>query len=263
MLVQIANPISKLTKLWHLSRMDLVTPYHEFFSITLADTDELRHEVFRIRYDVYCRELGWEDPGNFPDRLERDIYDDASSHCLLLHKRSGLYAGTVRMVLTHDAEIEPPLPLISHCGDRLYKGPLHPDRQTRGAYGEISRLALRGEFRRRSGEQHTPDGHGKDLFQWTQDERRRFPHIALGLYLGASAVGLADGASGVYAMMEPRLARHLRFAGIRFDQVGDPIDFRGMRAPYYISRRVLFKYLSGPLKKLLMAIAEDMELDIR
>ena len=56
--------------------MDLVEPYHEFFSITMADTDELRKEVFRLRYDVYCKELGWEDPANFPDALERDIYDD-------------------------------------------------------------------------------------------------------------------------------------------------------------------------------------------
>jgi len=61
--VHLANPIPKLTKLWQLSRMDLVAPYREYFSITMADTDELRKEVFRLRYDVYCRELGWEDPG--------------------------------------------------------------------------------------------------------------------------------------------------------------------------------------------------------
>ena len=102
----------------------------------------------------------------------------------------------------------------------------------------------------------------EQLFEWTQDERRRFPHIALGLYLGASAVGLADGATGVYAMMEPRLARHLRFAGIRFEQVGQPIEFRGLRAPYYISRKALFRYLSRPLRQLLEAIAEDLRLQI-
>ena len=260
--MQLANPISKLTKLWRLSRMDLVEPYREFFSLTLADTDDLRKEVFRLRYEVYCNELGWEDPANFPDKLEKDIYDDVSRHCLLKHNRSGEYAGTVRMVMTHDSDREPPIPLVSHCGDNLFDGPLRPDRVPAGSYGEISRLALRAEFRRRSGEQHNPEGHGPQLFEWTQDERRRFPHIALGLYLGASAVGLADGASGVYAMMEPRLARHLRFAGIRFDQVGEPIDFRGLRAPYYISRKALFRYLSRPLQHLLEAVAEDMQLQL-
>lgn len=242
--------------------MDLVEPYREFFSITLADTDELRKEVFRLRYDVYCRELGWESADNFPDQLERDVYDDASRHCLLLHKRSGAYAGTVRMVMTHDSNLEPPIPLVSHCGDTLFDGPLRPDRLPIGSYGEISRLALRSEFRRRTGEQTNPDGHGPNLFEWTQDERRRFPHIALGLYLGASAVGLADGATGVYAMMEPRLARHLRFAGIRFEQVGESSDLHGIRAPYFISRKALFRYLSRPLRNLLFAIAEDMQVDI-
>ena len=242
--------------------MDLVEPYHEFFAITIANTDELREEVFRLRYDVYCRELGWENPSNYPDELERDAYDPVSQHCLLLHKRSGLYAGTVRMVLTHDTDVKPPLPLIDHCGDRLFDGPLHPNKLPIGSYGEISRLALRSEFRRRASEHANPEGHGENLFEWTQTERRRFPHIALGLYLGASAVGLADGASGVYAMMEPRLARHLRFAGIRFEQVGDPIEFRGKRAPYYISRKMLFRYLTRPLRKLLFAIAEDMRLEL-
>ena len=242
--------------------MDLVAPYHEFFSINMADTDELRKEVFRLRYDVYCRELGWEDPSNFPDGLERDVYDDVSRHCLLTHQRTGLYAGTVRMVMTHDSSLEPPIPLVSHCDDELYDGPLRPDRLAAGSFGEISRLALRGEFRRRAGEKTSADGHGEHLFEWTQTERRRFPHIALGLYLGASAVGLADGASGVYAMMEPRLARHLRFAGIRFEQVGEPIDFRGLRAPYFISRKALFQHLSKPLLRLLTAIADDLALEI-
>ncbi len=242
--------------------MDLVTPYHEFFSITIANTDALREQVFRLRYDVYCRELEWEDPKNFADELERDAYDPVSQHCLLLHKRSGRYAGTVRMVLTHDSDVTPPLPLIEHCAGRLFDGPLHPDRLPPGSYGEISRLALRGEFRRRANEHNSPEGHGGQLFSWSQSERRRFPHIALGLYLGASAVGLADGATGVYAMMEPRLARHLRFAGIHFEQVGEPIEFRGRRAPYYIARKTLFRHLRRPLKKLLFAIADDMQLKV-
>jgi N-acyl amino acid synthase of PEP-CTERM/exosortase system len=242
--------------------MDLVEPYHEYFSITIADTDDLRKEVFRLRYDVYCRELGWENPKNFADELERDAYDDASRHCLLIHKKSGLYAGTVRMVMTHDSELDPPIPLISHCEGKLFDGPLHPSHLSRGSYGEISRLALRHEFRRRPHEVENAGGYSDDLFEWTQTERRRFPHIALGLYLSASAVGLADGATGVYAMMEPRLARHLRFAGIHFEQVGEPIRFRGLRAPYYISRQVLFKHLSKPLRKLLKAIANDLQLQI-
>ena len=44
--VPLANPISRLTNLWNLSQMDLVQPYREFFTLTMADTDKLRKEVF-------------------------------------------------------------------------------------------------------------------------------------------------------------------------------------------------------------------------
>ena len=64
-------------------------------------------------------------------------------------------------------------------------------------------------------------------------------------------------------MMEPRLARHLRFAGIKFEQVGDPIEFRGKRAPYYITRQSLMKNLVKPLRGLLFAIADDMSVNLK
>ena len=236
---------------------DLVTPYREYFDVSLASTDALREEVFRLRYAVYCRELGWENPDAFPDGLERDAYDGRSIHCLLRHRASGLFAGAVRLVTTTAAD-EPAIPMLSHCADRLFDGPHHPSRQARGRFGEISRLALRSEFRRRPGEADTADGHGTQLFEWQQDERRRFPHIALGLYLAASAVGLANGLDCVYAMMEPRLARHLRYGGIHFEQVGEPMEFRGTRAPYFISRPMLLEHLAPPLRDLLCAIADDL-----
>jgi N-acyl amino acid synthase of PEP-CTERM/exosortase system len=242
--------------------MDLVTPYREFFEIVGASTDALREEVFRLRYEVYCKELQWEDASAFPDGRERDAFDAGAIHCLLRHRATGLYAGTVRLVPAQTGATEPLLPLLSHCGQTLFDGPFHPSRLTPGSFGEISRLALRREFRQRAGESATPDGHGTHLFEWSQDERRRFPHIALGLYLAASAVGLAHGLTGVYAMMEPRLARHLRYGGIHFEQVGEAFDFRGLRAPYFISRQSLFEHLTEPLKDLLSAIADDLSLEL-
>jgi N-acyl amino acid synthase of PEP-CTERM/exosortase system len=240
--------------------MDLVTPYREFFEIVAASSEPLREEVFRLRYAVYCRDLAWEDADAFPDGLERDAFDTDATHCLLRHRPSGLFAGTVRLVPASRGGVAPLLPMLGHCQDTLFDGPLHPKRQPPGSFGEISRLALRREFRQRAGEAATPDGHGTHLFEWTQDERRRFPHIALGLYLAASAVGLARGLDGVYAMMEPRLARHLRYGGIHFEQVGEAVDFRGVRAPYFISRPMLFEHLTEPLRDLLAAIAADLGL---
>lgn len=245
-----------------VSDIDLVTPYHEYFNIKLADTDELRDRVFRLRYDVYCRELGWEDPAAFPDGREIDEFDDTSIHCLLIHRPSGRDAGAVRLVRPGPDSPEPCLPLLAHYDHALFNSDQSPLKQSKGCFGEISRLALREQFRRRPGERDSPDGHGPELFDWTQDDRRRFPHIALGLYLAAATVGLSEGMSGVYAMMEPRLARHLHFGGIYFEPVGEAIEFRGARAPFYISRAMLFKNLTPPLLALLEAIAGDLGVQV-
>ncbi|MBK1708004.1 hypothetical protein CKO17_02740 [Marichromatium gracile] len=242
-----------------MSKVDLVTPYKEYFKIIAATTDELRDRVFALRYEVYCKELGWEDAAAFPDQRETDAFDDDAVHCLLFHRRSGRDAGTVRLVRSRPEDPEPRLPLIEHYDRSLFRTEHNPLTMPKGCFGEISRLALHEQFRRRPGEQSTPEGHGTELFQWTQDDRRRFPHMALGLYLAAATIGLSEGMEGVYAMMEPRLARHLHFGGIYFEQVGEAIEFRGARAPFYISRQMLFERLTPPLQALLDAIAEDLD----
>jgi len=53
--------VKNITKLIKLYRMDLVEPYHEYFKMVLADTENLKNQAFRLRYDVYCSELGWDD----------------------------------------------------------------------------------------------------------------------------------------------------------------------------------------------------------
>ena len=72
--------------------------FHRYFNAVAASSDELRREVYRIRYDVYCDELRFEDPARFPDKQEIDPYDRLSLHCLLLHRTSNTFAGCVRFV---------------------------------------------------------------------------------------------------------------------------------------------------------------------
>ena len=86
----------------------------------------------------------------------------------------------------------------------------------------------------------------------------RTPWIALGLYLSAAAVGLIKGLDGVFALMEPRLARRLGSYGIRFQQVGDPVEHRGERAPFFISREDLYAGVPPPVRGLLEVIEADL-----
>ena len=243
-----------------MSKIDLVSPYHDYFQLVPADTEELRKEVYRIRYDVYCEELGWEDASAHTDGMESDNYDQWSRHCLLLHKPSSSFAGCVRLVRATPDTDHPSIPLEEHCREALDPELLDIRSLPRNSFGEISRLAIRAEFRRRPGEKETPGGTGKEPPKLHPSQRRRFPHIALGLYLGAASIGLGEGLEGVFAMMEPRLARHLRLTGIRFQQVGKVMEYHGPRAPFYIDRAGLFSNLRPELLELLQAIESDLSI---
>jgi N-acyl amino acid synthase of PEP-CTERM/exosortase system len=231
--------------------------FHRYFNAVAAADADLRNEVYRIRYDVYCDELRFEDPSRFPDKRETDSFDPHSLHCLLLHKPSGTYAGCVRLVQVDPQRPEAPLPFERLCKDTLYSdllAQLVPDRRK---VGEISRLAVRASFRRRKGEQTVPGG--------IVEERSgsvggmRTPWIALGLYLSAAAIGLIRGLTGVFALMEPRLARRLGTYGIKFVQVGEPVEHRGERAPFFISRGDLYAGVPPLLRGLLQVIEEDLK----
>src|SRR5262245_36195749 len=84
--------------------------FHRYFDIVPADTDRLRDEAFRIRYEVYCEELKFEPKHHYPDKLECDHYDDQSLHCLLRYKPTGEYAGCVRVVFPNPHKPDEPLP---------------------------------------------------------------------------------------------------------------------------------------------------------
>jgi N-acyl amino acid synthase of PEP-CTERM/exosortase system len=60
-------------------------------------------------------------------------------------------------------------------------------------------------------------------------------------------------------MMEPRLARSLRFVGIPFEQVGPVVEYHGKRAPFYISQELLMTGLSPGFKNMLKNIDKKIE----
>lgn len=65
--------------------------YRTAWSLTLS---ELR-KVSELRAEVFCRELGW--TGSPDDRVERDEFDDDSTHVAVLDEQSEVI-GAVRMI---------------------------------------------------------------------------------------------------------------------------------------------------------------------
>jgi N-acyl amino acid synthase of PEP-CTERM/exosortase system len=74
----------------------------------------------------------------------------------------------------------------------------------------------------------------------------------------AATMCINTGIRHVYVMMEPRLARSMKFIGINFQQLGDPIDYHGIRAPYYISPEIFMKNLSPGYQSLFSTIEKDI-----
>lgn len=236
--------------------------FHDYFRLVLADSNDLRARAYKLRYEVYCREFGFESEQSCPNQQERDDYDAQSIHCLLMHQATGRTAGCVRLVLADPRDLAAPLPFERFCSASLDPNSIDTAQLSRTRMGEISRLAVLAGFRRRPNEDRSPSG-ATDDYVISNNERRHFPYISLGLHLAAASIGLLSGLDGVFAMMELRLARHLSHYGIKFVQVGNVVEYHGPRAPFYINRAGLMNNLRPEVRELLDAITADLDIPVK
>lgn len=121
-------------------------------------------------------------------------------------------------------------------------------------------MAVPSEFRRRKTDKY--DGAATGAINeavYSEKELRCFPFIAVGLYLSAASVTIEKGIKHVFVMMEPRLARSMKFVGINFQQIGPVVDYHGKRAPYHIDPHSLYKTLSPGFKVLFANIEQQFK----
>ncbi len=219
-----------------MSTMSLSEHFHEYFEIILANTKELKEASYKIRHQVYSEELGWE-PSN-PDRMETDEFDHYSVPLLLRHRRSNQYAGTLRLVTSSPNAPENKLPFEAHGSQYLWPHVIDNTKLERGNFSEVSRLAIPNQFRRRKGEKDSPNGIADSSLTTTfnEEEKRFFPFIGLGLYLGASAITDIYNHAHVFGLFETKLEKRLLGLGFKFRQCGEETEYHhGKRALYYIT----------------------------
>ncbi|NQY65568.1 MAG: hypothetical protein HRT38_18030 [Alteromonadaceae bacterium] len=70
--------------------------FTDFLQPQVATTPLLRDEVFKIRHDVYCEELAFEEIK--PEGKEQDEFDDQSIFSMIKHKPTNTYTSCVRIV---------------------------------------------------------------------------------------------------------------------------------------------------------------------
>jgi len=209
---------------------DLLAHFMRYFDILRADTPGLLEEVFRLRYQVYCVEGTVPDfaPSHFPDALERDAYDARSVHCLLLHRSTGIFAGTVRLVCADPARVDTPFPLEVASGPEIEREYLRIVSRCRRRIGECSRFILARRFRARAGEARWPDGLAEVLGSGQERTDRRAPtHPVLGLIKACVMMSWEQHVCYWYAGMDPRLDRRLRQFALELRPISPAIDYHG------------------------------------
>ncbi len=213
------------------------------FRFKEVDSDDLRREVFRLRYEVYALEFGFENPYDFLDKLETDEFDDHSVHFVTLNQNDEVI-GTVRMIL--DSTKGFPVEHASEITD--FKDKPEPQYIT-----EVSRLAVSQNMRRRfedgmhGVESYLPKSQGgvSDISNKNNPdiEKRQKPVIILGLYKAIYLKCKQLGITHMYMITEDKLFHALYKFGFVFTQVGACVEYHGKRTPYATSWDTIEKHM--------------------
>ncbi|MCG7495326.1 PEP-CTERM/exosortase system-associated acyltransferase [Vibrio sp. Of7-15] len=232
--------------------------FAEFLRPVVAYKPETINQVYHLRHDVYCKELAFEPPR--ADEMETDEFDRYSRFCMLQHRATENYAGCVRIVSPRQStEL---LPIEKYCEHAIKEARIHPAQFHRSEICEISRLAVRAQYRRRQSDKFEGAAVGTiNETTYSEVELRCFPFIAIGLYLSVASLAVRNNIKHAFVMMEPRLARSMRFVGIHFEQLGPAVEYHGKRAPYYINAEMLTHSLPISFQALMGNIDSEIAKD--
>lgn len=174
------------------------------FETEIATTSMMLDEAYRLRYQVYCVERGYETSAN---GFETDSFDRSSRHVLLRRRSTREVVGTVRVVLPGrgPSASQTTMPMEQICNPAVLRGlPLHRT-------GEISRFAISKD--RRHGVGHA------GVF------------MRLGLMQGILRVSQEAGLTHWCAVLERSLIRLLQSTAIHFSPIGPAVEYHGIRQP--------------------------------
>ncbi|MDH4101411.1 MAG: GNAT family N-acetyltransferase [Nitrospirota bacterium] len=178
---------------------------NEGLQVRLATSAEDLDSVYKLRYQVYCVERGFEKKEDYPWRRESDKYDPYSIH--LLTTIGSIPVGTVRFIRPGNPW---QFPIEEHCG--ISMGAISGgDRRV----GEISRLAVSLEAIK--GNPSKGDAITYALI------RRLFHTVSMH----------EPDVRYVFAAMSGGLQRRLRQCGADFMRAGAPVNYHGLRIPCY------------------------------
>jgi N-acyl amino acid synthase of PEP-CTERM/exosortase system len=207
--------------------------FNEYFEMVPATSEELKAEVFKLRYQTYCVENKFLNPDDYQDQMEFDEFDSRSCHYLIRHRKLEINIATTRLILpeANDPDKLFPLEIFSQIDN-----PDALNHISRKNLAEVSRFCVSKEFRKRKNELNTSTGINTELESiFTQCERRTFPHISLALFACLIKMSHEHNIQDWYAVMEPALIRFFSTLGMNIVGIGPVTNYHGERRPCTIN----------------------------
>jgi N-acyl amino acid synthase of PEP-CTERM/exosortase system len=230
--VELAEPLNPTDS---ESKDELMKTFMGGFRFKIASTQEEIEKALSLRHEVFIQELGYKMTEQDNKPLESDEYDNASVHCLLIHKNTGKTAGCFRIVTTRTPGREgfTKLPVEEHGNEGISHPTLHPSMLPRDRICEASRLAISKCFRLKL---NNIDSQSSEPPTALEESKETYALIPVSLFLAAYSLAELLGNRHLYAMMTPTLPRLLRKSGFDFIRLGDTFEFHGRRNVFYINR---------------------------
>jgi len=220
---------------------ELYDAYQKYFEIILAETPELKEIAYQIRFKVLCEEqrIPGFDQTSYPEKLEKDDFDDRALHAVVKHRPSGQFVGTVRLVLPDVSAPDKPFPVESYTHlDIEY---LKNHNVSRLETAEISRFLVIKEFQRRKGDlfqeldenKEKTENNTEDNFPAKHRDRRVSANITLILMAAVVQMSVKSNTENWLSFISPALNRLLSQSGMDSVPIGPLIECHGLRQPFF------------------------------
>lgn len=214
-------------------------------------SESLKEEIYKLRYDVYVSEFGFEKEEDHPSGLEKDMYDPHSVKLAAIEQVSAKkqkVIGTLRIIL--HSEYGFPIERVTPLNFTEEKTPIHK-------IAEISRLAIRKDYRRCQGDGlfgvksylNVSESDIRSNMERPQSIKARIqPYLILGLFKELYHVSKKLGITHWYMITEKTLWYALKRFDFIFRQIGEPVFYHGLRIPYLgvieeIERHLINKHM--------------------
>ena len=206
--------------------------FNRYFEVIEATNNKQKEEAYKLRYDIYIKENGYNNENKKLDEIEKDIYDERSIIHLLYHKPTGSIAGTARIILPDINNFNNSFPLQKYCD--------HPYLEIEDNYKnlcQISRLCMSHKFRKRPMDgRFLPDYYDQDFAINNGSKliyiNRKVPYAPLGLIGAVFKSAINKGKTNCIWALEREQLRIMRKLGILYRTLGPRINYHGKKQPF-------------------------------